>query len=245
MTKKLTVFLIIVVALTLFTIEIVPKYYSVSKNHGSISNHQKREAAKEIKTKKLSIETLHKSNLKPPGKTELIAMQKVINSGIEKKDLASVKSGVHEIHMMFEAGFVYQTGNWIERLSDPHSPAWIYWEKTGPIKLPGETEVVDNKIDAQTYIQQVESIKNKVNNQDFKTDMEVVKHFIAYARDKHNIMGLVYAHQVLHDLDYWLLNYPIYFPPEKGGPPDWAGVNTYFGASATLRGPNLPKKLQD
>lgn len=246
MIKKLTVLLIIVIALTAFAIKIVPTYYGVSKNHGTTtSNHQKNEEKKEVKIKKITIETLHQSNVKPPSKTELINAQNIIDSEIEKKDLDTVKTGIHEMHMMFETGFVYQTGNWIEHFSDPRSPYWIYWEKTGPIKLPGETEVVNNDIDARTYIQQAESIKNKVNNEDFKTDMDVIERLIGHAKDKHDIMGLVYTHQVLHDLDYWLLNYPIYFPTGKGAPPDWEGVNTYFGASVTLKGANLPGLLQD
>lgn len=63
---------------------------------------------------------------------------------------------------------------------------------------------------------------------------------IIYAVDNHDIKGLWYALQVLHDLDYWVLNYPSHFPKGKPAPPDWKGVNTYFGVTKTLEGSHPP-----
>ena len=34
------------------------------------------------------------------------------------------------------------------------------------------------------------------------------------------------SHKIIHDYDYWAINYPVSLKIE---PVDWGGVNTYFG----------------
>ena len=47
------------------------------------------------------------------------------------------------------------------------------------------------------------------------------------AIDTHDLEKLYEFHQIVHDLNYWLLNYPI--KPFRPVPADWYGACVYFG----------------
>lgn len=47
------------------------------------------------------------------------------------------------------------------------------------------------------------------------------------AMDKHDIEGCFKVHETIHDYDYWIINYPVYFDTFPAT--DWGGVDIYFG----------------
>ena len=191
--------------------------------------------------------SLHNSDKQPPEKSTIVIIQEELTKDIDKTKLTEAKKTLHEIHMYFECGFIYESENWIEKLSNPDSLGWCFWERTGVIEIPGYTEKVDNKKDGDTYIQWLENVKQVFTNLKLRKDITTVQKLIKYAVDNHDIKGLWYAHQILHDLDYWILNYPIHFPKGKPAPPDWKGVDSYFGVTKTLEScypPEIEKLLQ-
>ena len=68
----------------------------------------------------------------------------------------------------------------------------------------------------------------------FADDITKAQELIDEAVKNHDIKSLWYAHQVLHDIDYWVLNYPIQYPKGVAAPPDWKGVETYFGTIGVI-----------
>lgn len=184
----------------------------------------------------LKSENLHNSEKQPPEKSVLVKKQEELTKNIYQTEVTEAKTTLHEIHMYFENGFIYESENWIKKLSDPESPGWIFWEKTGIIEIPGYTEKVDNQKSGDTYIQWLDNVKQVFSDPNLIDDITTVQKLIKYAVDNHDIKGLWYAHQVLHDLDYWALNYPIHYPIGKPAPPDWKGIDTYFGVTKTLEG---------
>lgn len=185
----------------------------------------------------ISKENLHKSDVPLPDKNVVEKTQAELFKDVKKEDLEKAKKTIHELHMSFESGFVYEAENWIEKYSDPNSPGWVFWEKTGIIEIPGYTEKVYNKRDGKWYIQQLEEVKATFAGKTaFVDDITKTQELIDEAVKNHDIKSLWYAHQVLHDLDYWVLNYPIQYPKGVAAPPDWKGVNTYFGVTKTLEG---------
>jgi len=86
------------------------------------------------------------------------------------------------------------------------------------------------------YIQQLEEVKAAfAGKTTFVDDITKVQELIDEAMKNHNIKILWFAHQVLHDLDYWVLSYPIQYPKGTAAPPDWKGVEAYFGTTSVLR----------
>lgn len=69
----------------------------------------------------------------------------------------------------------------------------------------------------------------------FVDDITKAQELIDEAVKNHDIKCLWYAHQVLCDLDYWVLNYPIQYPKGTAAPPDWKGVEAYFGTTSVFR----------
>lgn len=197
---------------------------------------------------RISKNALHRSDKQPPEKSELLKIQGDVTNSTDQAELATAINTLHEIHMYFESGFVYVSGSWIRNLSDPDSPGWVFWERTGTIEIPGYTEKVDNQRSGDTYIQWLEDVKQVFTDSELSNDITTVQKLIKYAVDNHDIKGLWYAHQVIHDIDYWILNYPIEFQAGRPAPPDWSGVNCYFGVTRTLEGsypPEIEELLQD
>lgn len=106
----------------------------------------------------ISKANLHKSDVPLPDKDMVEKVQAKLFKGVKKEDLEKAKKTVHELHMYFESGFVYEAENWIEKYSDPNSPGWVFWEKTGTIEIPGYTEKVYNEKDGNWYMSTPEFI---------------------------------------------------------------------------------------
>jgi len=183
----------------------------------------------------ISEESLHKSDVPLPDKTMVEKVQIELLEDVKKEDLEKAKKTVHELHMYFESGFVYEAENWIKKYSDPKSPGWAFWEKTGTIEIPGYTEKVYNEKDGNWYIQKLEEAKKVFTGKAICDDIAKAQDLISDAVKNHDIKSLWYAHQVLHDLDYWVLNYPIQYPKGTAAPPDWKGVDAYFGVIGVLK----------
>lgn len=147
--------------------------------------------------------------------------------------MEKAKKTIHELHMYFESGFIYE--DWIKKYSNPKSRGWAFWEKTGIIEIRGYTEKVYNEKDGNWYIRKLEEAKKVFTGKAICDDIAKAQDLISDAVKNHDIKSLWYAHQVLHDLDYWVLNYPIQYPKGTAAPPDWKGVETYFGTIGVLK----------
>lgn len=66
--------------------------------------------------------------------------------------------------------------------------------------------LVLNRIFSQpeTYLQMAAAVENA----DAKQDFENMAALVAIAADKKNVKALVYAHRILHDMDYWVYGNP-------------------------------------
>ena len=89
-----------------------------------------------------------------------------------------------------------------------------------------EIRMARNKYTGVECLQSLEKIKAIVNNQYFSLDIDKARDLMQSAIDIHDLETLYEFHQIIHDLDYWLLNYPI--KPFKAAPADWHGVYVYF-----------------
>lgn len=222
------------VSISLVILAVVAGGYLIFPMSGikSATNNQVQDTAYNVVISKAN---LHKSDVPLPDKDMVEKVQAELFKGVKKEDLEKAKKTVHELHMYFESGFVYEAENWIEKYSDPNSPGWVFWEKTGTIEIPGYTEKVYNEKDGNWYIQRLEEVKAAFADKTaFTDDITKAEELISEAVKNHDIKNLWYAHQVLHDLDYWVLNYPIQYPKGTAAPPDWKGVETYFGVTKTL-----------
>ena len=194
--------------------------------------------------------SLHGSNRGLPEESVIMEIQREKTKDLDPVEVVIVQEIIHNMHMTFERELL--TGNsssreygWIERLSDPDSLFWESLERTGLFRYPGDTASFLNTADGNSYIQRLEAAKKTFPSEDsVYEDIAVIQKLIRHAVDNHDILGLWYAHQILHDLDYWMFNYPIYFPLNAAAPPSWRGVETYFGVTKTIEGTHPQPILQ-
>ena len=115
--------------------------------------------------------------------------------------------------------------NWIDRSST--SSMWNYIYYVASYYDNAEVRMGRSDYTGVECIQSLEKIKNIVNNQYFSLDIDKAIVLMQSAIDIHDLETLYKFHQIVHDLDYWLLNYPI--KPFIAAPADWHGVYVYFG----------------
>jgi hypothetical protein len=111
------------------------------------------------------------------------------------------------------------------KLKSPSSPYWEFWDHTGTVAIAGEGKV-DNSIDGAVWIRDLQKIYNTVQDTDLKADIQKMQDCVRSAVKNHDVDKLNELHKMLHDCDYWVVNYPVYF--EKFAPIDWGGTDVYF-----------------
>lgn len=215
-----------------------PVYGCSKKSPQSQESSRKKSSEGVNNLPKLTKADLNKSSLEIPEPDFLFDNQKQIFARIQKRD--TVKAAIHQMHLYFESGFM---GDWFKLYQNPQSQYWLNWEKTGKLSYPGEETFV-NETDGQTLINQLEQLKPLITDKALIDDINTTQRLIANAVSRHSIRGLFYAHKVLHDLDYWVINYPISYPYGGPEPPSWSGTETYFGVCETL-GEKSPGEINE
>ncbi|MFZ7121065.1 MAG: hypothetical protein ACOWWH_08965 [Eubacteriaceae bacterium] len=245
--KKIITLVIIILAVSLISVYI--GFFIYSMDDKDKENEIEKPGTETIYTNKkteesdsliISKETLHESNKEFPDENTVLVVQKNVLEGLNKQEIKEIKETINRIHLYFEIQFIEM--NISTTLSDPESPIWVIWEKTGTIDgddIPG-SDPVFNEYDGDSFIKDLELIKRLVDGDKLKADISVTQKLISFAVKNHDLSALYYAHQMLHDIDYWVINYPIEYP--IAAPPSWKGVHTYFGVVASL-GNNYPLEI--
>ena len=170
---------------------------------------------------------LHKSDLKPPEKSVCLQAQKLALKGLNDEQRKTVQDMVREEHVRIE----YYLLDHVKSLKSPDAPYWEFLEHTGPIAIPGE-EVVLNEWDKDTITANLKTVGDLIQNGAVKSDFEKMRKTLDDAVGAHDLHGLFSYHEMIHDYDYWVINYPAYYPDAPA--PDWGGIKTYFGIPSVL-----------
>ena len=165
---------------------------------------------------------LHKSDLKPPEKGACLQAQKRALEGLDQTQRKTVQDTVREEHVRIEYLLLDHT----KVLKSPAAPYWEFLERTGAITIPGE-ETVLNEWDKDTIVANLKKAGGLIRNDAVKSDFERMEKALDDAVGAHDLRGLFSYHEMIHDYDYWAINYPAYYPTAPA--PDWAGVKVYFG----------------
>lgn len=171
---------------------------------------------------------LHDSDLQIPSKGICLAAQKQAFSGMSKAEIELVQTTIREWHMELEWEFV--NNNMRENLQDPDSQYWEAWEHTGVIHYDYISFV--NDYDGATIINSLQKLVDVVKDSDLQADLREMQQIIQSAVEHHSIDDLDTLHRMLHDCDYWLVNYPAYLETPPG---DWDGINVYFDCLESLK----------
>lgn len=175
----------------------------------------------------------YQTNNNPPTEQECKDLKTLIFQGLSDEEIKTVQKYIHEAHMYLESNIVNE--NLWKRLSNKNSDSWKIWENTGTVNVDG-VNILHNR-SGQTYIDELEEVKMILgNNSIFITDIEKIQQSMQDAVKNHDVAKLFLFHQMIHDCDYWIVNYPIHF--DTVAPPDWEAVNFYYDSLFAFKAGN-------
>ncbi len=170
---------------------------------------------------------LHDSDLKLPEQDACKKAQQLTLEGLNDAQVKEVQDKVREEHMRIE----HYLANHVKILKSSSSPFWAYLERTGTISIPGDSTVW-NEWDKDTIIEDLKGISAVIKNEAVKFDFKRMEDTLQTAVGQHNLRKVFLYHEMIHDYDYWVINYPVFI--SAGPPADWGGIKTYFGQPCLL-----------
>lgn len=166
---------------------------------------------------------LHKSDFEQPQKEQCLEWQKDAFIGLNETEKKEFCESFKSLHLQIEN---FLLGN-VSLLKEPDS---IYWrrhelKRDEVFKDPiTGTEGIDNTY--HIMIDHFETLISLAQDKDIRNALLVMKSDYINAFKFHDIGSLFSVHEVIHDYDYYVVNYPISF---SIAPPDWSGIDEYFG----------------
>ena len=205
---------------------------SSSNSSSQVSSSSPKTVSEASETESASYHLkLHDSDLEPPSASVCLAAQERVLTVLSEDDIQLVKDTIHDWHMAMESRFVNY--NMRNLLQDPDSVAWKLWEdKDASVLIPGDSGPVGTLYDGAMIISELQGLVDVVQDQSFLADLKKMQDTVQAAVDKHSIDELDYFHRLLHDCDYWLVNYGTQLTI---APADWDGVNVYFDCLESLK----------
>lgn len=168
-----------------------------------------------------------------PKQAEVMAMREVVLDGMSEKETDTLSSLIKEANTKMESLIIYD--NFFARLSDPDDLKWNYFDESGEIQIgwatgddeqtiqeimsqEGLTEaeyyekygnkvVAENKYSAEEFAQLLEEIQGSVLNEALKNDLQQIIDEARLAAETHDVEHAEKLYYLLHDMDYFLLNY--------------------------------------
>lgn len=164
---------------------------------------------------------LHDSNLEKPSEDTCYNMQKLILSGLSDVEITTLKTEIHNIHSLLEFYLVDR----VNILKDANS---IYWEPATIDEIFTQPNGV--KFQSYGFWQFRDSLQELLKLDLNDTTRNMIKDLIYKLQsgmNNHDLSECFEVHKILHDLDYWIISYPI--SSFTVAPADWGGIDCYYG----------------
>ena len=164
---------------------------------------------------------LHDSNLEKPSEDTCYNMQKLILSGLSDVEITTLKTEIHNIHSLLGFYLVDR----VNILKDANS---IYWEPATIDEIFTQPNGV--KFQSYGFWQFRDSLQELLKLDLNDTTRNMIKDLIYKLQsgmNNHDLSECFEVHKILHDLDYWIISYPI--SSFTVAPADWGGIDCYYG----------------
>ena len=114
----------------------------------------------------------------------------------------------------------------VQLIKEPDSPYWKQFNIDEVFKDPYSGVLIETRgfFDTVNDLKKIESI---IKNPETKNKFKDMYTSLQTSMNNHDIEGCFKVHEIIHDYDYWIINYPAYF--DTFSPADWGGTDTYFG----------------
>ncbi len=169
-----------------------------------------------------------------PEKEEVLAMREVVLEGMTESDIQNLCYVIKTNNYRLEWNVVWE--NFFSLLSEPDYPIWNYFDETGEIQIGwaydseeekqatmeeenlteneyyekyGERVVTTNDYDAEDIAQIIENLRDTVVNEALRYDLQQIADEVRLAAETHDVEHAKKMYYLIHDMDYWLLNYSL------------------------------------
>lgn len=206
----------------------VEKVQSAGESETNVSEEDVLQAESEAYS-----ETEEDVGMTVPSKEEVLAMRAVVLKGMSEEEVARLTENIKIANLAMESA--YLSDNIFNKLSDPNSPYWQYFDKSGDIQLGWwyKRQIVDkdtimrieniteaefnereyepgieyNRFDAGNFIEIIEDMQVSVQDEKLRADMQQLIDLTYMAAVTHEMEYANQIYKILHDLDYYLLRY--------------------------------------
>lgn len=169
---------------------------------------------------------LHDSDLELPSEEKCVTMQEKALSGLSENEKKEINTKLRSAHTTME--FLLMDGT--KNLKQSNSIYWnLYNEAEIITEQTGEGLEFSKDSCFRAVANNITDIANIIKNEEVKEIFNSIYEKLNKAMENKDIAELFELHKQIHDLDYWVINYPVYF--DSAPAPDWEGIETYFGAS--------------
>ncbi len=168
---------------------------------------------------------LHKSDLEIPDREYSRSIRAKALSGLSGETAQAVKKELWNIHCNMEDFLLAN----VTRLKDPDSKVWDFVLYGGH----HPDEPVYSPKGFSNILSDLKNLIDTVKDETTVATLTKVSEDLTIAFEGHDIGLIFIAHEYIHDLDYFAIDYPKYCDTP---PPDWAGVEVYFGRLQQIYG---------
>lgn len=167
---------------------------------------------------------LHKSSISLPNKENSKEMQNNALKGMSDEETKEAQRKLRDAHVTMEYLLIEGTKN----LKESNSVYWNLYNNADTITEPnGEKLDFTNDRCFNAVAENINKITEVVKDENTKKNFEEIFRRLQSAMENKDIAEMFEIHKIIHDYDYWIINYPAYF--DTAPAPDWEGVETYFG----------------
>lgn len=167
-----------------------------------------------------------------PSGEEVLAMRETVLEGMSQEEVERLTENIKVADSQMENAYLYE--NLFDKLSDPDSLYWQYFDQEGDIQIgwwyngdirdmeiimknEGLTEeevrekyepgIVYNRFDADNFIELIEDMQASVENELLRSDLQQLIDLTYMAAATHEMEYANQIYKILHDMDYYLLRY--------------------------------------
>ena len=166
---------------------------------------------------------LYESEISEPSKEKCLNAQTLVLEKMSKEATINFQNRVRNLHSYLENMLKNQTD-----ISDPTSPYWdLYITDNSVVEDIISKEKIATSDVLSQKINEFNDLANLSNNDILKKDFKNAANYIEQAKKEHSRLYIYYAYQIIHDYDFFIINYPPYQNFEGGQ--NYSGIHTYFG----------------
>lgn len=169
---------------------------------------------------------LHDSDIKIPDEKNCTNMQEKVLNGLNENEVEQINKKLREAHITLE--FLLMNGT--KNLKQSDSIYWNLYNNAETITEPtGEELDFTANSCFQAIANNIAEIADVLLDKETKEIFKETYERLEKAMEYKDLGEIFKIHEVIHDFDYWIINYPAHY--DTAPAPDWEGIETYFGTT--------------